>query len=70
MTLDYLFQDCEVIADKYEQHLIDVVIEYARIELDYKKQLTSLKHEVILELTDIYFKNKYTFKHANVKEVK
>ena len=55
MTIDNFFKDCESLAEKYEKHLLDVIIEYTRIELDFRKQMIDLSHEDILRLTGQHY---------------
>lgn len=58
MTIDYLFKDCEAIADKYESKLIDVVIEFTRIEHKYMSQMIYIPYPDLLRETEDYFKSK------------
>jgi hypothetical protein len=68
--IDDIFSDCEIIANNYEEHLINVLIEFTRIELKYKQQMTSVPYNIILNDTNKYFKDKYDKTHIRVIEVK
>lgn len=59
MPIENLFKDCEEIAKKYEKHLIDVVIVYSHIELEYKAQMIDLNYDEILQKTEQFYKNSY-----------
>ncbi len=55
--IDDMFKDCEDIACKYEQKLVDVVYQYVIIEERYRRQLTRVEYSVVLsELKDYYEK--------------
>jgi hypothetical protein len=55
--LDDVFKDCEVIAEKYEEKLINVVLRYAQIERKYQNK--NIDHSKLLEKTEDHFKNLY-----------
>jgi hypothetical protein len=58
MIEDKLFEDCCALADKYETNLLCVLERYTDIEMDYKRQMTNVPYEVLIQDTEKYFKNK------------
>ena len=59
MSINDLFQDCEQIANKYEVKLIDVVYKFSCIEEGYKREMTYVPYDNLLNETSNYFKKNY-----------
>lgn len=62
--IEDLFKDCEKIAETYDEHLINVVVEFTRIEFGHKHQMTDVPYEILLSETEQHFKNKYQKSHV------
>ena len=56
MIEDKLFEDCYRIADKYETNLLQVLMQYSSIEIDYKRKMVDVPYDVLIRETEVYFK--------------